>query len=202
MEFADHIFLYEPGPQNEARSLAIIAEAKKVIPNKPIRYGVISHHHFDHTSGLPGAVAEGITIVTHQTNVAFFERAMAAPRTLAPDAMSKSGKKLKIEGIAGDKRVFQDATRTVEVHQIKGLPHADGNLIVYLPKERILAYADMFNLPTAAAPVPNPPVTGTMVFLDNIERLKLDPERIMSVHSLNPDRLTNVADIKASLGRK
>ena len=49
----------------------------------------------------------------------------------------------------------------------------------------------MFNLPTAADdPVPNPPVVGTMVFLDNIERLKLDPERIMSVHSLNPDRLT------------
>jgi len=73
---------------------------------------------------------------------------------------------------------------------------------VYLPKERILAYADMFNLPTAAAPVPNPPVVGTMVFLDNIERLKLDPERIMSVHALNPDRLTSIADIKASLGRK
>jgi len=202
VEFADHIFLYEPGPQNEARSLAIIAEAKKVIPNKPIRYGVISHHHFDHTSGLPGAVSEGITIVTHQVNVPFFERAMSAPRTLAPDAMSKSGKKLKIEGITGDKRVFQDATRTVEVHLVKGLPHADGNLIVYLPKERILAYADMFNLPTAAQPVPNPPVVGTMVFLDNIERLKLDPERIMSVHSLNPDRLTSVADIRASLGRK
>jgi glyoxylase-like metal-dependent hydrolase (beta-lactamase superfamily II) len=202
VEFADHIFLYEPGAQNEARSQAIIAEAKKVIPNKPIRYGVISHHHFDHTSGLPAAVAEGITIVTHQTNVPFFERALSAPRTLAPDSMSKSGKKLKIEGITGDKRVFQDATRTVEVHLVKGLPHADGNLIVYLPKERILAYADMFNLPTAAAPVPNPPVTGTIVFLDNIERLKLDPERIMSVHALNPDRLTSVADIKASLGRK
>jgi glyoxylase-like metal-dependent hydrolase (beta-lactamase superfamily II) len=202
VEFADHIFLYEPGPQNEARAQAIIAEAKKLIPNKPIRYGVISHHHFDHTSGLPAAVAEGITIVTHQVNVPFFERALNAPRTLAPDSMSKSGKKLKIEGIAGDKRVFQDATRTVEVHLVKGLPHADGNLIVYLPKERILAYADMFNLPTAAAPVPNPPVVGTMVFLDNIERLKLDPERIMSVHSLNPDRLTSVADIRASLGRK
>ena len=202
VEFADHIFLYEPGPQNEARSQAIIAETKRVIPNKPIKYGVISHHHFDHTSGLPAVVAEGITIVTHQVNVAFLQRALSAPRTLAPDSQSKSGKKPIVEGIAGDKRVFQDATRTVEVHLVKGLPHADGNLIVYLPKERILAYADMFNLPTAAAPVPNPPVVGTMVFLDNIERLKLDPERIMSVHSLNPDRLTSVADIRASLGRK
>ena len=60
----------------------------------------------------------------------------------------------------------------------------------------------VFNLPTTAQPVPNPPVVGTMVFLDNIERLKLEPERIMSVHALNPDRLTSVADIRASLGRK
>jgi len=202
IEFADHILLFEPGPQNEARAQAIIAEAKKVIPNKPLRYGVISHHHFDHASGLPAVVAEGITIVTPAVNRAFLMKALSAPRTLAPDSLSKSGKKPVIEAITGDKRVFQDASRTFEVHLIKGLPHADGLVIGYLPKEKILVYADMFNLPTAAQPVPDPPVIGTMVFLDNIERLKLEPERIMSIHSLNPDRLTNLADIKASLGRK
>jgi glyoxylase-like metal-dependent hydrolase (beta-lactamase superfamily II) len=202
IEFADHIVLFEPGPQNEARAQAIIAEAKKVIPNKPIRYGVISHHHFDHTSGLPAVVAEGITIVTPEVNKAFLMNALSAPRMLAPDSRSKSGKKPVIEGFTGDKRVFQDGTRTLEVHVIKGLPHADGLVIGYLPKEKILVYADMFNLPPADAPVPNPPVTGTIVFADNIDRLKLDVDRIMSVHSLNPDRLTSVADIKASLGRK
>ena len=41
----------------------------------------------------------------------------------------------------------------------------------------------------------------TNISLDNIERLGLQPERIMSIHSLNPDRLTSVADIRASLGR-
>jgi glyoxylase-like metal-dependent hydrolase (beta-lactamase superfamily II) len=202
IEFADHIVLFEPGPQNEARAQAIIAETKKVIPNKPIRYGVISHHHFDHTSGLPAVVAEGITIVTPAVNKAFLETALSAPRTLAPDSLSKSGRKPVVEGFAGDKRVFTDATRTFEIHVIKGLPHADGLVIGYLPKERILVYADMFNLPPAAAPVPDPPVVGTMVFADNLDRLKLDVDRILSVHSLNPDRLTSVADIKASLGRK
>ena len=97
--------------------------------------------------------------------------------------------------------MFQDATRTFEIHVIKGLPHADGLVVGYLPNERILVYADMFNLPPAANPVPNPPVVGTGVFLANIERLGLQPERIMSIHSLNPDRLTSVADIRASLGR-
>ena len=202
IEFADHILLFEPGPQNEERAQAVIAEAKRVIPNKPIRYGVITHHHFDHTSGLPAVVAEGITIVTPEVNRDFLMTALSAPRTLAPDSMSKSGKKPVIEGFKGDKRVFQDATRTLEVHVIKGLPHADGLVIGYLPKEKILIYADMFNLPPPNDPMPNPPVTGTMVFLDNLERLKLDVDRVMSIHSLNPDRLTTVAEMKASLGRK
>lgn len=201
VEFADHVVLFEPGPQNEDRAKAIIAETKRVIPGKPIRYGVISHHHFDHTSGLPAVVAEGITIVTPKVNERFLNEALSAPRTLVPDAIAASGKRPQVEGFAGDKRVFQDATRTFEIHVIQGLPHADGLVIGYLPAERILVYADMFNLPPADRPVPDPPVFGTQVFLANIERLGLSPERIMSVHSLNPDRLTSVADIRASLGK-
>ncbi|HYR43696.1 MAG TPA: MBL fold metallo-hydrolase [Terriglobia bacterium] len=200
IEFKDHIVLWEGGPQSDARSQAIIAEARKVIPNKPIRYSILSHHHFDHSSGLPALVAEGVTIITHDLNKAFLEKALNAPRTLAPDAMSKSGKKPKIETVT-EKRVLQDETRTVEIHHVVGLPHADGMLMVYLPKEKILAYADMFNLPPANDPVPNPPVVGTMVFLDNIERLKLQPEKLLSVHSLIPDRLATMVDIRKSLGK-
>ncbi len=200
IEFKDHIVLFEGGPQNEARAMAIIAEAKKVIPNKPIRYSILTHHHFDHSSGLPAIVAEGATIITQDVNKAFLEKALNAPRTLAPDAMSKSGKKPKIETVA-EKRVLQDETRLVELYHITGLPHADGMLIAYLPKEKILAYADMFNLPPANDPVPNPPVVGTGVFEQNMERLKLEPERLLSVHSLNPDRLATRADILKSLGR-
>jgi glyoxylase-like metal-dependent hydrolase (beta-lactamase superfamily II) len=179
----------------------VIAEAKRVIPNKPIRYGVISHHHFDHTSGLPAVVAEGITIVTPEVNRNFLMTALSAPRTLAPDSMSESGKKPIIEGFKGDKRVFEDATRTFEVPVIQGLPHADGIVIGYLPKEKILVYADMFNLPPASDPVPSPPVVGTMVFVDNLDWLHIDADKLMSIHSLNPDRLTSVAEIKKSLGR-
>jgi glyoxylase-like metal-dependent hydrolase (beta-lactamase superfamily II) len=202
VEMADHVVLFEPGPSNEVRAQAIHAEVKRLMPGKPIRYGIISHHHFDHTGGLAAAVAEGITIVTPAVNRAFLMNALSAPRTLVGDALAKSGKKPVIEGFTGDKRVFQDATRTFEIHVIKGLPHADGLVIGYLPKEKLLVYADMFNLPVPVGSVPDPPVTGTGVFLDNIERLGLQPDRIMSIHSLNPDRLTTVQEMKASAGRR
>jgi glyoxylase-like metal-dependent hydrolase (beta-lactamase superfamily II) len=202
VEMADYVVLFEPGPQNLARARAIINETKRIVPNKPIRYGVTSHHHLDHTQGLAEVAADGITIVTPAVNRAYFMSALSAPRTLAPDTLSKSGKKPQVEGFAGDKRVFQDATRTFEIHVIKGLPHADGLVVGWLPKEKLLVYADMFNLPTeASGPVPNPPVVGTQVFAANMERLNLDADRIMSVHNLNPDRLTSRAEILKSLGR-
>jgi hypothetical protein len=138
--------------------------------------------------------------VTPEDNKALLEKALSGPRTLAPDALARSGKKPVIEGFKGDRRVFQDATRTVEIHVIQGLPHADGNVVAWLPKEKILAYADMFNFPPASQPVPDPPVIGTQVFLDNIERLGLQTDRILSIHTMNPDRLATVDDIRRSLG--
>ena len=44
------------------------ARAQADWPNKPIRFVVNSHPHFDHASGLAAAVAEGATILTHNNN--------------------------------------------------------------------------------------------------------------------------------------
>jgi glyoxylase-like metal-dependent hydrolase (beta-lactamase superfamily II) len=46
----DHIVVVE-GPQDEARSTAVIAKVKETIPNKPIKYLVNTHVHFDHSDG-------------------------------------------------------------------------------------------------------------------------------------------------------
>jgi glyoxylase-like metal-dependent hydrolase (beta-lactamase superfamily II) len=78
VEFADYIAVAE-APLSDERSVAVIAEAKKLVPNKPLKYVLTTHHHFDHTGGLRTYVAEGATIVTHQSNVAYFEKVLAAP---------------------------------------------------------------------------------------------------------------------------
>lgn len=67
-----------------------MAEAKKLIPNKPIEYVVNTHHHFDHSGGLRAYVAEGAIVVTHQINKPYYEKIWANPHTIAPDRLSRN----------------------------------------------------------------------------------------------------------------
>jgi hypothetical protein len=87
-----------------------------------------------------------------------------------------------------------------KVRQINNEHGLNIAILAWLPKERILAYADMFNWPAANAPVPDPPVIGTLVFLRNLDRLGIDPVGILSIHTMNPDRLVTVPEIRASVG--
>ena len=87
IEMADHIVVVDT-PNNEARGEAVLAKAKELIPNKPIRYVVTSHHHWDHLGGIRTAIDEGATIVTHQSNKAFLERVAKTPHTIAPDRLA------------------------------------------------------------------------------------------------------------------
>ncbi len=59
-------------------------------PNKPIRFVVNSHQHFDHTGGLRAYNHIGATVITHWKNFDFLNRDVInyAPRTLRPDMVS------------------------------------------------------------------------------------------------------------------
>jgi glyoxylase-like metal-dependent hydrolase (beta-lactamase superfamily II) len=180
VEFNDHLVIVE-GPGNDARSEAAMAEAKRVVPGKPVRYLVNSHHHFDHAGGLRGFVAEGVTIITHQVNKPYYEQIFKSPHTLNPDRLAKSNRTAVIEGVA-DKRVLSDGKKTLEVHHVRGNLHDPGLLMVYLPKEKMLMQADAFaSRPPDARPLPGPS-PFTVNLLDNIQRLKLDVGQILHIH--------------------
>jgi glyoxylase-like metal-dependent hydrolase (beta-lactamase superfamily II) len=190
VEFKDYVVVLEGG-QNEARGLAVIAETKRLFPNKRIKYVVNTHPHFDHSGGLPPFVAEGITILVDDNAKFFTEASFSQPRTLVGDTLGKSKKKPKVEGVI-DKMVLQDETRTLELHHVKDLEHSDAMLIAYLPKEKILFTAD-FNIPAPGQPVsPSIPV-----LVANIDRLHLDFDRYVTVHAPNPDRPLTRADLLA-----
>jgi glyoxylase-like metal-dependent hydrolase (beta-lactamase superfamily II) len=175
VEFKDYIMMLEAG-QSEARGLAYIAKTKELIPNKPIRYVMNTHPHSDHTGGLPPLVAEGATIITQKNNAEFLEKALNTPRTLLNDTLAKNPKKAKIEAV-GEKKVFSDGTRTVEMYHVSPVPHSNGLMIAYIPKEKILFQGDFSVNPGEPA---NDHVKALVPIL---EKLNLDFDRYINVHT-------------------
>ncbi len=196
VEFKDYFVMIE-APQNGERAAAFLAEVKKLFPNKPLKYVINTHHHFDHSGGIRAFAAEGATIITHRLNKPYYEKALTGPRTLVPDTLMKSGKKMVFETM-GDKKVLTDGMRTIEIHVVKDSPHTDGTVMAYLPKEKILVEADLFDMagPGVPAVTEGPGTAANMV--DNIERLKLDVQKLMPVHA--PD-VVPVEDLYKAAGR-
>jgi glyoxylase-like metal-dependent hydrolase (beta-lactamase superfamily II) len=199
VDFKDYIALIECG-QTEPRALAVIAETKRLIPNKPIKYLINTHSHIDHSSGLRGFVAEGATIITHQVNKAYLEKTLSLPHTLNPDKAQLAGKKPVIEAM-GEKKVLTDGTHTIELYHLQNFPHHDGMIIAYLPKEKVLLEADGYNPQAANATPPSPPSPFTVSLLDNIQRLKLDVQRVVPVHYPADNRVVTIAEITRWVGR-
>ncbi|MBI3329376.1 MAG: MBL fold metallo-hydrolase, partial [Nitrospinae bacterium] len=159
-------------------------------------YVVNTHHHFDHSGGLGPFVAEGATIITHDLNKAFFEKSLAAPRTVQPDKLVQSGKQAKVEGMA-DKRVLSDDTRTVELYLIKGNAHDDGLIMAYLPKQKVLVQADAYTPAPPNTPPPTVPNLFSVNLYDNIERLKLAVDQFLPGHG----RKVPLAELQKAIGR-
>ena len=195
IEMQDHVVLVE-SPLYDGRAAPMLAEVKRLIPGKPIRYVVNSHFHFDHAGGLRTAAAEGATVVVHQGSKAWYEKALANPNRISPDLLSKSGKKAKVMG-AGDKLVLKDGTRTVEIHAIKDSVHAAPFLMVYLPKEKLLVEADAYTPLAPNAAPPSPPNANNVNLVRNIERLQLAVERILPLHG----RIVPMAELHRTIGR-
>jgi hypothetical protein len=100
---------------------------------------------------------------------------------LNPDRLARSQKKPNIEGV-GDMKVLSDATRTLELHWIKGNPHDDGILMAFLPREKILIEVDVFT-PQAAGVLASAAVNpNTVNTVETVEKLKLDFETILPLH--------------------
>jgi glyoxylase-like metal-dependent hydrolase (beta-lactamase superfamily II) len=193
IDMGDHVLVVESG-QNDARGTAVMTAAKQAISNKPIRFVVNSHPHFDHAGGLAAAVAEGATILTHRNNEEVLERLLSGPRTLIGDSLSKVPTKRTnvVQGV-GDRDIRKGTNgKIVELHRIPN-EHSDGMLAVFLPAEKLLWTADI------SIVNPTPPQLGVVrSAVEALNRLKLDYETWLPTHPPNPDRPLTKADVLAA----
>ena len=187
VEFQDFVTVVE-GPLNEARSLAVIEEVHKLIPNKPIEYLVNTHHHFDHLGGVRTFVWEGATIVTQENNYGFYKNQLVThePWTLAPDRLSLYPPTEQDEGYIFEtvamKKAISDGKRVLEIYYVQGLNHSNDMLMAYLPAEKIVMQADLYNAPAPNAPPPGAPSPSALSFYENVKGYKLDVATIAPLH--------------------
>lgn len=173
VEFSDHLTLIE-APLSEARTLAVIAKAREIKPEKPLTHLVTTHHHFDHTAGLRAAIAEGLTVITHSGNKAFVETMSKRAHTIQPDALAKAPKPVTVQTV-DDELELKDATSTVMLYHVAGNPHSDTMLMAYIPKERVLVQVDAFSPGAQVQPY-------AANLIENITKRKLRVDRIIPLH--------------------
>lgn len=173
VEMKDHIVAIG-GTQGAA---ARMDEVRKHIADKPVRYGVLTHHHSDHVPGAADYAAEGATIITFREN-----------ETVVRNAAGDDEAKLEF---VENRMSLSDGERTVELYDIGPTPHAEHLLVAYLPKEKILFEADHFPLPRTG-PLP-PAVPATLAFAEALAELDLDLDKIVGAHS---PRIGSPAELK------
>jgi hypothetical protein len=173
-EFDDHLVLFE-APVNEARTKAVIDKARTLSP-KPLTKAIVSHHHFDHSGGLRVAIAEGLTIVTHRSNEAFFKSLVARQHTIAPDTLEKVRRLVTFE-LVDDQLTLKDASMEVRLYHLLDNPREGTNIYAYVPRDRILVQADLYDATWLRHS------WGENV-LQNLERRGLKIERSVPVHGV------------------
>jgi glyoxylase-like metal-dependent hydrolase (beta-lactamase superfamily II) len=167
-----------------ARVPAYLEEIRKVT-DKPIKYLIYSHHHFDHIAGGKPFKDAGAKIIAHKRAK---ERlaVLKDPGTPLPDEVMDKKKVIKLG----------DTTLELTYH---GLNHSDSTIAMRLPKEKVIFVVDLL-------PVGSIPGRGMIDFYPlEAEKairsiLKLDWDKLIPGHPGAPDgRLGTKADAEAQL---
>ncbi|MCM3878865.1 MAG: MBL fold metallo-hydrolase [Vicinamibacterales bacterium] len=184
VEFRNFVTVFE-APTNEARSLAVIEQITKLAPGKPIRYLVSSHQHFDHIGGIRTYLHIGATIVTQRRNINFLNHDVLnyRARTVDPDMVTLWPPTEVAEGYNyesfNENYVITDGSRIMNVFYVQPLRHAEGMAMAYLPAEKILMQANLFDTHEPPPAAPTPSMTA---LYHEMRMLNLDVATIAPVH--------------------
>jgi len=115
---------------------AYVDEIRKVT-DKPIKYLIYSHHHYDHIAGGKAFKDAGAIVVAHKKAKERLDK-LADPHTVPVD-----------EVVGDEGRVIRLGGTILEL-SYKGLNHSDSTLVMRLPQERVLFVVD--SIPVGTVP--------------------------------------------------
>ena len=175
IEFADHLLVFELGGFGyDDATLQVLGLARSLVPDKPLTHYIASHHHDDHSSGLRTAVAEGLTVISHQANEQIYREIASRPAPNFPDALHRNPQPFRFIGVTDGHMRLQDAERTLDLYHVLGHNHMSDAVFAHDPVARVMIEADI------APAVEWQWWADAYVF--NLEHYNLDVETVSSNH--------------------
>jgi glyoxylase-like metal-dependent hydrolase (beta-lactamase superfamily II) len=176
VEMKDHLIIFD-APIDEQQSRWTIAAAKAKY-RKPVKYLIMTHHHWDHANGARTYVAEGATVIVGKGSKDHFARMFSAPHTVIEDELQRNKRKAAIIEVV-DKRVVSDGKRQVGLYHIEH-SHSTGTLIVMVPDARLGFVTDIWS--PGRDPLPPKATQSFIELVKGVRQHGLEPERIAGGH--------------------
>lgn len=138
--FSDFAVIVEAGDYSEI-SARLLATADHLLPDKPVRYVAMTHHHPLYASGLRPYVQRGVTVFATAGDVSYYRDLVTRPYRIHPDEQQRKPREPKFEVIDGT-RILEDGTQRLEFHEYDYSTHVDEFVLPYLPSHKLIVTAD------------------------------------------------------------
>jgi hypothetical protein len=151
VEFKDFLLVAE-APLNSENGEAIIREAKKIAPNKPIKYFAFGHWHNWYLGGIRPFVHKGAKILCESLDKEYTSFITNAPRTLQPDSLQLQPKPLMTQEFT-DSITISDGSYEMKIYKLgKYCEHARDFQVYYFPQEKMLFEDELVRIPIEGEP--------------------------------------------------
>jgi glyoxylase-like metal-dependent hydrolase (beta-lactamase superfamily II) len=164
-------------PESEAKSRAVLAEADRLFPGRPVTSVVTTSPLWMHIAGLREYARRGIPIYALDVNEPLVRRLLASPHSLERDTGSQPRVPVRLRPVH-DAAVLGDGDNRMVLIPALGI-HASAMMLVYWPARRLLYASDM-TIPPTFEPIFTAAYSAELK--QTIDRLHLSVDRVFALH--------------------